>query len=285
MEKKEIGTATILNSVNGNTKFLGLEGGELAQIPFNSMPEATTETKGFMSATDKVSNPSNVELKRYLFSANIAAGKAFRVKSNSQTMNGSGSITVYGRFLNTPGIGVTKKVFSFRAGQSIGVATYGNHVVECSEKTCDLYYISDPFAVADKACIDIVNKNTAAAEMCMIFVELFASPIEGIPDQEPLVENLTKNNRDETAFVLKYGGVITDANLANKAGTFICTTSTINTPASGPYIIEVLATGAATVVQRLCNLNNSNTYRRISQNGGTTWGKYIQDAPGTVMNV
>lgn len=65
-------TATPLSKVDLNTKFLGLAGSELVQMPFSAFPEATTETKGFMSADDKKKINSRLStLSSTVFDANL----------------------------------------------------------------------------------------------------------------------------------------------------------------------------------------------------------------------
>lgn len=203
MEKKEVTTATPLSKVDLNTKFLGLAGSELVQMPFSAFPEATTEQRGLMSTVDKTSNPSSISLRRYVSNPNIALNKAYRIKFTNPELNGSASIKVYGTWNYGIAVGCIRKVLGFTHSPAAGLNKCDNSIYECSLHTCARFYITDPFVISENVCIDIINRAASGPNNCLIIIETFGYAVEFLLDQEPLAENLTKNNRDETAFVLK----------------------------------------------------------------------------------
>lgn len=203
MEKKEVTTAIQLSAVDNNTKCLGLSGSELVQFPFSAYPEATESEKGLMGSADKKSNPSSFSLRRYIFTPYIDSKKACRIVFDASPVNGSLTIKVYGAWMNGISMGCIRKVIGFNLSSANVSTTNESTVYECSKTTAGQFYISDAFEKNGKACIDIINKNGVGKNPCLILIESFSYTVTAMENQEPLTENLTKNNRDETPFVLK----------------------------------------------------------------------------------
>lgn len=166
------------------------------------LPVASTTGKGLMSAEDKISNPSSPYLKRHIIYANIEPLKALRLKFDGTSSLNSLSIKIYGSWSYGCAVGCTKKIFGFNARQkSFGAEEY--HVTEAFHYTSSVFYITNLFFDGDYPCIDIINKNAAGNNMCVIAIETYGGSFTILENQTPLKENLTKNNRDEFLFQLK----------------------------------------------------------------------------------
>lgn len=274
MEKKEIGTATILNSVNSNTKFLGLEGGELAQIPFNSIPEASTETKGFMGSADKVN------INRSTFKNFYNHPNGLLIKTDiSENTNAMCSLSIRGMAYNfsLPHDSVyqfynlsAENVFYFPCGICNGLymnlqAFIYEGVVcvwiapEYTKFGLDLYMFSAGHGIVGGAS-NCYNRIVSGVNVAL--------PTTGIR-KLTLIKPKAAYNRISGTLV-SY-----DANSINED---VVITSSIwqNTPESVIGCLEVIKYSTDWIYQRFTKIGQTPVVWQRSFYGGTTWGEWIK---------
>lgn len=165
----------------------------------SKQPEVTELSKGLMSPQNLKSNPSNARVNRKILNVELIARKAFRVRKKSNDVNFN--IKILGGWTYGNAFGVIEKVISYYSNGNIT----GTKVYKCSNNTCGIFYISDPYKDGDYICVDIVNKYTEQSSAFAVILESYYTldSFEFTNDQTPRSEDLTKNNRDETEFALK----------------------------------------------------------------------------------
>ena len=162
-------------------------------------PEVTESSKGLMSSLSLKSNPSNARVNRKILDVELKAGKAFRVRKKSGDVNFN--IKILGGWTYGNAFGVTEKVISYYSNGNIT----GTKVYKCSNNTCGIFYISDPYKDGDYICVDIVNKYTEQSSAFAVILESYYTldSFEITNNQTPRSEDLTKNNRNETEFAFR----------------------------------------------------------------------------------
>ncbi|MCM0721615.1 hypothetical protein NBH15_25515 [Parabacteroides sp. W1-Q-101] len=165
----------------------------------SKQPEVTESSKGLMSSLGLKSNPSNARVNRKILDVELIAKKAFRVRKKSGDVNFN--IKILGGWTYGNAYGVIEKVISYYLNGNMA----GTKVYKCSNNTCGIFYISDPYKDGDYICVDIVNKYTEQSSVFAVILESYYTldSFEFTNNQTPRSEDLTKNNRDETEFALK----------------------------------------------------------------------------------
>lgn len=172
---------------------------KLVELFTQKQPEVTETTKGLMSSRSLKSNPSNARVNRKILDVELIARKAFRVRKKSGDVNFN--IKILGGWTYGNAYGVIEKVISYYSNGNIT----GTKVYKCSNNTCGIFYISDPYKDGDYICVDIVNKYTEQSSAFAVILESYYTldSFEFTNNQTPRSEDLTKNNRYETEFAFR----------------------------------------------------------------------------------
>ena len=165
----------------------------------SKQPEVTESSKGLMSSLGLKSNPSNARVNRKILDVELIAKKAFRVRKKSGDVNFN--IKILGGWTYGNAYGVIEKIISYYSNGNIT----GTKVYKCSNNTCGIFYISDPYKDGDYICVDIVNKYTEQSSVFAVILESYYTldSFEFTNNQTPRSEDLTKNNRYETEFAFR----------------------------------------------------------------------------------
>lgn len=161
-------------------------------------PEVTESSKGLMSSQNLKSNPSSYRVNRKYLNIAIEGEKAYRIRiKNSNNINFS--IKLLSNWQNGMSHGILEKVISYGNGSS-----KESIVNTCNNTICAVYYISNPYPDGDTICVDIINK-AKGGNSPVVMLESYHNfnNLEFVENQIPRIEDLTKNNRNESEFALK----------------------------------------------------------------------------------
>lgn len=292
MEKKEVTTATTLSEVDSNTKFLGMSGSELVQMPFSAFPEATGDRKGLMGRADKV-NIDRSTLKNFY---NYPKGLLLKTDIVAVT-DEMVSVEVKGNIYNHPL--PQDSIFHFYQSsdnailRSSGIANGSYIELNVLGYEGRLCLWIDPIYTSHGLNVNVytarhgsVNSNTNCYNRIVQAINM-ALPTTGVSVFRLIKPEKSWNTSNLTELKSAIGGdkgLIADANLAVEAGSYYYSNTTINTPAADYFIADVVRY-ETNIIQRLYQININKSYTRTSADGGKTWRKYVMDAPGTVMSV
>lgn len=274
MEKKEIGTATILNNVNGNTKFLGMVGGELVQYTLDAIPEATGEAKGFMGSNDKVNIDRSTFKNFYSYTKGLLLKTDIAANTDEMV-----SVEIKGNLYNSPL--PQDSVFHFyqyTTGNSIerGSGIANGSYIDLNVFNYEGYLCLwiDPIYTNHGLNVNVytarhgsVNSNTNCYNRIVQAINM-ALPTTGISRFKLIKPRVSNDRIAETLASFDANSIKDDAVITSSVWQ--------NTPASAIGILEVVRYSADWIYQKFTQISATPSVWHRSFVSGTTWGGWIK---------